>query len=84
MTQQYTPTPWISDTASGQLVIREISAGNKGIAAFPTSEENSAFIVRAVNNHDSLIQALERLLDGHSIDAIETALSAIDKAKRGI
>jgi hypothetical protein len=62
---EHTPTPWnigISDNgradwvfASGQAIADCEFINDKGV-----TEANAAFIVKAVNNHDALVKALEQ------------------------
>ncbi len=66
--EQHTKTPWIKDKrgalrgADGS----EIAVWNLGLVGVQRSdisEGNSEFILRAVNSHDALIEALEALND---------------------
>jgi hypothetical protein len=78
-------TKWTVDTASNQIVIREQTAGNKEIFAFPTSKENAAMIVNAVNAYAVLMEQTElnadmpsyEQMEGYSKAMLITALCAI-------
>lgn len=76
---QHTPTPWdICESENSNLVhietslehptlageqIATVNKGNK-----ETRLANAALIVKAVNNHQSLIDALETLLHSETVD----------------
>jgi hypothetical protein len=69
MIQQHTPTPW-SLFGNGHCIKGSHETGEAGIAmcsmAKRTPEENAinaAFIVKAVNHHEALVEALKGLHD---------------------
>lgn len=62
----HTPTPWAVGPKKLQDVLIVNSAGTQYIAAtfgHNYGEDNAAFIVRSVNAHDALIEALELARD---------------------
>ena len=89
MTQKHTPLPWkIGSTRADGYNFTTIVNEKKAYIATVDIEnetENAAFIVRAVNNHYQLIEALEALVnaDSYELDqmAIKGARAAISKAK---
>ncbi len=56
---EHTKTHWI---IAGNLVM---SGDGKETIAIVPQEANARFIVRAVNNHDKLVEALESLFDDY-------------------
>ncbi len=72
--ENHTPTPWVVNDNSGMaLVILGVSRRNQrrevAVVQYHNGSDdsevrpNAAFIVKAVNNHDALIEALEVVLD---------------------
>ena len=77
---EYTPTPWEQSISEPERVYESggILVHANGSKYLPDAEKvaNAAFIVRAVNSHDALIQAAN-----HALDALLTGInqqSAID------
>lgn len=75
-TVEHTPTPWFVCTDpqnetwhAGRTIGTEERTGGRRVAdpclfdADEIAHANAAFIVRAVNNHDDLVAALEALID---------------------
>jgi hypothetical protein len=59
---KHTPTPWNSRKGVNCTIIE--GPGNALITAlsnYPEAKEDAAFIVRAVNAHDEMLQALLRI-----------------------
>jgi hypothetical protein len=69
---EHTPTPWAADPDDREgyewnVHIVEAARPHMRIAFTsngPDSEANAAFIVKAVNAHDGLVEALEFIRDG--------------------
>lgn len=63
---KHTPTPWLLSTDSGTIFTKggEIVCQfwSKQEEDFPNAEANSRFTIRACNNFDSMLQALEAVL----------------------
>lgn len=61
---EHTPTPWVQFTIDGKCDAIMPSGRNGDICTFRDSpnEANAAFIIKAVNNHDALMTALEEIL----------------------
>jgi len=59
-TGQHTPTPWDLQTLRVSLVPVMIRVNGY---TKETAEANAAFIVRACNNHDALVGALQSLFE---------------------
>lgn len=93
MTKKYTSTPWsVFDNPTsnyGLEVIANTTVKAKRVVCRiggPVQVANAAFIVRAVNNHDALVEALQELAEeafknmsggkGHLIDNAYAALKA--------
>lgn len=87
---KHTPTPWsIIDSDGPYSTIRS----PEDVRICASSTENAAFIVRAVNSHDELLEAAKRLLEfintdfrvhtyeGSSMEAIVNLTRAIAKAE---
>lgn len=93
---QHTPTPWRSDRRASYRVV----AGEDDTVATTGHQSNlhdqwqsnAVFIVRAVNAHEALVEALERLLvaadqisldanSGQADEAIYNAIAALKLAK---
>ena len=77
---KHTPTPWEQSISEPERVYESggILVHANGSKYLPDAEKvaNAAFIVRAVNSHDALIQAAN-----HALDALLTGInqqSAID------
>ena len=77
---EHTPTPWEQSISEPERVYESggILVHANGSKYLPDAEKvaNAAFIVRAVNSHDALIQAAN-----HALDALLTGInqqSAID------
>ena len=93
---QHTPTPWHQVDNTGALVI-DLNGNVMAHCAvqdeLPMTERqaNAAFIVRAVNSHEELIEALKEVTewlaascttsDGAQTEAIKQANSAIARAE---
>jgi hypothetical protein len=97
MTTKHTPTPWRdcappSNFHKGKIFIRP--ANGERLIAIVSGEmqqdeirANAAFIVRAVNTHDDLVEALKDLLDGTgdmTAERIEKARAALRKGEGGV
>jgi hypothetical protein len=58
---QHTPTPWEIEAISGDLVLAAV--GDECVIAYlppnPNRAANAAFIVRACNAHEQLVEALQ-------------------------
>lgn len=98
MTQQkHTPTPYFTD---GKRIWKDCGAYKSAIAdvhqsgtpedAKSIQESNAAFIVRACNAHDELVEALEKLMhhidndfegSGVNDEIYHVALAALAKAR---
>lgn len=73
MKPQHTPTPWslleansfVICAASGVPIVEAtgVNYGESGIGASAIQAANAAFIVRAVNSHDELLDFTRRLRD---------------------
>lgn len=63
---KHTPTPLpqvcVEKLSNGSIVIREMVAGDKQIFATVYNEGHAAFIVKAVNCHDELVEQVQILL----------------------
>lgn len=57
------PTPWILGGASGRMITTPSGYYGDGFIADVDTKANAALIVRAVNNHRSLIKALEFIIE---------------------
>lgn len=57
MSAGHTPTPWSIDPRNGDIV----SGPYNVTIPFACKDEDALFIVRAVNAHDELVEALRRL-----------------------
>lgn len=59
--EQHTPTPagLAEDSAEGGRMIALGDNDDYAVAVGPNQEQFAAFIVRAVNNHQALVEALE-------------------------
>lgn len=98
-TQKHTPTPYkldhycktsITDT-SEEGTIASCSSPTIGFKDESINEANAAFIVRACNAHEELVQVLEDLLKAEDVDFNDTnihpssingrAIRALAKAK---
>lgn len=93
MTQKHTPTPWITQQIENHIqIMRGHEYGYTGIGQtyhtdLETNKANAAFIVRACNSHDALVEALEGLLadDGTaSSQNINKVLKAREKARTAL
>ena len=64
---EHTPTPWEQSISEPERVYESggILVHANGSKYLPDAEKvaNAAFIVRAVNSHDMLVNALQKLLD---------------------
>lgn len=63
MSKEHTPTPWWAAETNGNYSIQkegEHRAYFNEIIADRLSKEDAEFIVKACNNHDRLVKALER------------------------
>ena len=88
---KHTPTPWIDDNA--RIACSETGTSIAHCNEYPFSAAaNAAFIVKAVNCHDELVAALEKIagvndVDGNSSecdfheDCQDVARKALAKAK---
>lgn len=78
---KHAPTPWIIDGCSGRMITTP--GGYYGFIADVDTKANAAFIVRAVNNHERLVEALEaaaRFLP--SIDSLPNTRTEIGDAAK--
>ena len=97
MSDEHSPVPWADDTgfindANGTTICTvDGSAWIGGITTtYETDKANAEFLVKAVNNHDKLVEALERIIFGYDdgeqcisdLD-IEFARDRVAKAKGG-
>lgn len=57
----HTPTPWTTFQSQGEN--GAITDGNGNVIAEGLTEENAAFIVRAVNSHEALLEAAKVLVN---------------------
>ena len=94
MNAAHTPTPWHVVTIDGSIGSIEAEDGSpvaqaqpRGTLRHPDHAErraNADFIVRAVNCHDDLVDALEAFLDvGNCKASRDMAIAALTKAKGG-
>lgn len=75
---KHTPTPWkFSQTHAHTLTIRHADGGGEYVAEIRvgdtpelllTDEANARFIVRAVNAHDDLLEALRDLIEWQAVE----------------
>jgi len=94
--QPHTPTPWNGNISQprGMPCVESVGLANGGhitaLCPGPDGTANAAFIVRAVNNHTALIEAIERLLnyedeappaDSFGPEVYAKARAALAKAK---
>jgi hypothetical protein len=88
-----TPRPWAADPDEREgyewnIHIVEAADPHMRIAFTsngPGSEANAALIVKAVNNHDALVRALEEIAEGvgrYSHNAFEHACNTIEDMKQ--
>ena len=75
MTAQHTPTPW-NKKYQGNLIRDK----NDSVLAEVIDTSNAAFIVRAVNSHDALVEALE--LAGECFGQHNLLSTATDEDRR--
>ncbi len=76
MSEKHTPTPWVAETYGGKMIA--VFPDEKDKSKYPVhslfhidhadnererNEANAALIVRAVNSHEELIEALERVMN---------------------
>ena len=76
MTAQHTPTPWMmtetQDQAGGaQVSSRPDGFGNIATCWLSNADANAAFIVRAANSHEALVDAID-------VDTLEAIAEEID------
>lgn len=83
MTTQRTPTPWKIFADGENIDIRpennEITIctiQNEDYLPSAIEKRNAAFIVKAVNCHDELVQALEECLQNNVNDLLDTDMTA--------
>ena len=74
MKAQHTKTPWILDSNAGHT-----EQGNNCFVG--NGFGNAAFIVKCVNNHDALVEALEMIVNVGSGEAVNIARKALTAAK---
>lgn len=77
MAEKHTPTPWVANgryigTTNHMSAVGECRDVNGNWCDDVKSSADAAFIVRAVNSHDKLVEALKALLDAN--DAVQIAL----------
>lgn len=58
----HTPTPWILDADNIQLIRNDKKEAVCTMFAYPEREANARLIVKAVNNHDRLVETLEGIV----------------------
>lgn len=87
----HTPTPWtleLEDTtysncfevqAEGKTIAHVESWNGEDNDAQEEAEANAAFIVRAVNAHDNLVEALKNLRGNIDVSTINTSAKATAK-----
>lgn len=99
----HTPTPWVRDPRSGRttMVYSDDATGSAIADCAPSMvhrsqaecEANAAFIVRACNAHDELVEALSALLSLHGTphqdewlnpQAFKFAQDVTDKARAAL
>lgn len=85
MKTNHTPTPWIATEigligADGTHIIKE------GALSYPLAamEADEAFIVRAVNSHDALVEALESAIDMIFENETQRAISCREQARKAL
>jgi hypothetical protein len=90
---EHTPTPWNCASRYSSVVGVPIVSrtgqriGNTAIPDMPpewdelkrTAEANAAFIVKAVNSHDALMEALQKIANGE-FDYLKDAMNAAGDA----
>ena len=102
MTQQHTPTPWVNQEGMsvGSKPLEICTSDCRALIALVLdrpdishqSEANAAFIVRACNSHEALVEALKQALEliepsafpkliHTEGDTIRKALAALAKAE---
>lgn len=57
----HTPTPWIAKPHKGDIKLMATIGGADGIQIAYTTPENAAFIVRACNSYEELLEALKEI-----------------------
>jgi hypothetical protein len=67
---EHTPTPWRNDQKPDALIVCDAEGGSIADCAPPgpwmshkVALANAAFIVKAVNNHDALVKALDGMVN---------------------
>ena len=89
MSKQHTPTPWIADDFPKEILIRAedgsfIMAMRKSL--YPSEKiANANIIVKAVNNHDKLVEALESIvitINSHTYPLGQKGVKVIEEAKQ--
>ena len=86
----HTPTPW---TNNGQSIIVSSDGDicqlfythKDGIDdQFPNAKANAAFIVRAVNSHEALVEALELIMKNSTNFRLHAPAYMIDKVEAAL
>ena len=79
---EHYPTPWfIDEDENGDRIIVDSLEGGLIIARQP-NEANAAFIVRAVNSHEELLEAMKNCLEYDNKEIIKDTLrEAISRAE---
>lgn len=80
---QHTPTPWTVTNASSAYMEGTIIMGPDATheVAGVWMKENAAYIVKAVNNHERLLEALKRLDDAINEPSCDDLVAASDHAR---
>lgn len=81
---KHTPTPWVVENWHGdtQIVGPEGSLICINTTYYPIapSEEDMAHIVKCVNMHEELVDALDKILDNNNDENWHNALNVLKKA----
>ena len=85
---EHTPTPWIRRESKSDVIWIEDGNGrvvmHNSSVKDPEDQANAAFIVRAVNAHEELVEALREIAKGagpYSQDQLEHATNTIQAMK---
>lgn len=84
----HTPTPWRQEMIEGESGIRNLYAFNNRVEVCVgqvfTGPNEAAFIVRAVNAHDALVEALEAALPYLEYDTYENYGAPVEKVRAAL
>ena len=88
---EHTPLPWIregrtiyalNEQGTNRFYCHVQPGGGPGMDSMEVQEANAALIVRAVNGHEELVEALEEILTYASLDNIrQKAEKALARAR---